>query len=94
VLVTILVSLADGTERLLSAEVAEAPPAPEDLLERFERNGRLAVGDREDVSFDDVLRVEFAAPDAQTSPPWFAGLHDEDVASAMESRFEKPPYEE
>ncbi len=92
-LVTIRVSLADGTERLLSAEVPEAPAAPEDLLGNFERNGRLAVGDREDVPFEDVVKVEFAPAEAQTSPPWFAGLHDEDVASAMDGRFETPPHE-
>jgi hypothetical protein len=93
VLVTIRVSLAGGSERLLSAEVTEAPSAPEDLLGNFERNGRLAVGDREDVPFEEVVNVEFAAAEAQTSPPWFAGLHDEDVASAMEGRFETPPHE-
>jgi hypothetical protein len=93
VLATIRVELSDGTERLLSAEVSEAPRSPDELLRRFERNGRLALGDREDASFEDVVRVEFASPESQESPPWFVGLHDEDVASAMEGRLEKPPYE-
>jgi hypothetical protein len=93
VLATIRVRLSDGRERLLSAEVSEVPDAPEQLLGHFERDGKLALGDREVVPFELVERVEFAPPEPESSPPWFVGLHDEDVAAAMDERFERPPYE-
>jgi hypothetical protein len=93
-LVTLRVLLADGTERLLSAEVEDTPEAPEALLGRFDRNGELAVGDRETVPFAEVVKVEFAVPEPQSGPTWVAGLQDEDVEAAMDGRFDKPSYEE
>ena len=93
-LVTLRIYLSDGRERLLATEVDEPPEAPEELLEHFKRSGEIALGDRESVSVHDVVKVEFAPPVPQSAPPWGPGLRDEDVASAMEGRFEKPPYEE
>jgi len=93
VLVTLRVHLADGTERLLSTEVEEAPEGPHALLRRFDRNGELALGDRETVPFGDVVGVEFAEPEPQSGPSWIAGLQDEDVESAMDGRFERPSSE-
>jgi hypothetical protein len=93
-LVTLRIHLSDGRERLLATEVDEAPETPEELVERFIRNGEIALGDRESVPVHDVVKVEFAPPEPQSAPPWGPGLRDEDVASAMEGRFEKPPYED
>ena len=88
------IHLADGRESLLSAEVDESPETPEELLEQFNRDGQIRLGDRESVSIKDVVKVEFAPVEPQEGPSWVRGLRDEDVASAMEERFEKPDYEE
>ena len=88
------VHLADGRQALLSAEVEEPPETPEELLELLHRDDQIRLGDRESVPIDDVVRVEFAPPEPQTGPSWLGDLQDEDVESAMESRFEKPAYEE
>ena len=93
-LVTLRLYLSDGSERLLATETDEPPEKPEELLQHFNRSGEIALGDRESVSANDVVRVEFAAPEPQSAPSWFMGLRDEDVESAMEGRFEKPQYEE
>jgi hypothetical protein len=92
--VRLRIHLADGRERLLSAEVAEPPETPEELLEQFDREGQIPLGDRESVPITDVVKVEFAPAEPQEAPPWLGDLHDEDVASAMEGRFERPPFEE
>jgi hypothetical protein len=94
VLVTLRIHLSDGRDRLLAAEVEEQPASPEELLERFDRNGEIAIGDRESVPVDRIVRVEFAPPEPQSSPPWLGNLHDEDVESAMEGRFDRPPNED
>lgn len=93
-LVTLRIYLSDGSERLLAAEVDAAPETPEELLKHFDRSGEVALGDRESVSMNEVVKVEFAPPEPQLAPPLGSGLRDEDVASAMEGRFDKPPYEE
>jgi hypothetical protein len=92
-LVTLRICLADGTRHLLAAEVDEPPATPERFLQQFVRDGQIAVGDRASVSASDVVQVEFAAPEPQSAPPWREVLADEDVESAMEGRFETPPYE-
>jgi hypothetical protein len=94
VVVRVRVHLADGRQALLSAEVEEPPETPEELLDLLHREGQIRLGDRESVPIEDVVRVEFAPPEPQTGPSWLGDLQDEDVASAMESRFEKPAYEE
>ena len=42
----------------------------------------------------DVVKVEFAPAEPQRGPSWLGDLRDEDVASAMEGRFERPAFEE
>jgi hypothetical protein len=93
-LVTLRIFVSDGKAYLLAAELDEPPETPEQLLDRFNRNGKIALGDRVSVSVDDVVKVEFAAPEPLTAPAWIGKLRDEDVESAMEGRFERPPYEE
>ena len=92
-LVTLRVHLADGKEHLLAAEVVEPPGTPEELLDRLERNGQIAIGDRESVPVSEVVKIEFASPEPKSAPPWRQVLRDEDVESAMDGRFERPPYE-
>ena len=87
------IHLADGREALLSAEVEEPPETPEELLEQLDRDGQI-LGDRESVPIKDVVKVEFAPAAPQEAPSWLRDLRDEDVASAMEGRFEKPAFEE
>jgi hypothetical protein len=94
VVVRLRIHLADGREALLSAEVDESPETPEELLEQFDRDGQIPLGDRESVPIKEVVKVEFAPVESRAGPAWVRGLHDEDVASAMEERFEKPAYEE
>ena len=93
-LVRLRLYLSDGRERLLAAEVDTPPETPEELLEHLNRSGEVTLGDRESVPIEDVVKIEFAPPEAQSAPSRGPGLRDEDVASAMEGRFEKPPYEE
>lgn len=93
-LVRLRVHLADGRETLLSAEVDEPPETPERFLEQFNRKGQVVLGDRESVPIKDVVKVEFAPAEPEAAPPWLRNLRDEDVASAMEGRFEKPTFEE
>ena len=91
-LVTLRLFLASGEQRLLATDVDERPEAPEELLARFDRSGRIALGDRESVSRDDVVGVEFApAPEPDAAPAWGPGLRDEDVASALKEDFDAPP---
>ena len=92
--VRIRIHLADGGEALLSAEVDESPETPEEVLEQFNRDGRIRLGDRETVPIKDVVKVEFAPVEPQSGPSWLGDLRDEDVASAMDGRFEKPAFEE
>jgi hypothetical protein len=94
VVVRIRIHLANGREALLSAEVEEPPETPEELLEQLNREGQIPLGDRESVPIKDVVKVEFAPVEPQTAPSWLGDLHDEDVASAMDGRFEKPAFEE
>jgi hypothetical protein len=98
VLVRLRIHLADGREALLSAEVDESPETPEKLLEQFNRDGRITLGDRETVPIEDLVKVELAPPEPQVGPRIWGhageGLAGEDVATAMEERFEKPAYEE
>jgi hypothetical protein len=94
VLVTLRVHLADGKNVLLAAEVDEAPETAAELLERFTRRGEIALSDHESVAVSDVVKVEFAAPEPRAGPRWIGRLRDEDVESAMDGRFETPPYEE
>jgi hypothetical protein len=93
VVVRLRIHLADGREALLSAEVDESPETPEKFLEQLNRDGRITLGDRETVPIKDVVKVEFAPAEPQVGPRVW-GLAGEDVASAMEERFEKPAYEE
>ena len=94
-IVRLRIHLADGREALLSAEVDEPPETPERFLERFNRQGEVRLGDRETVPIKDVIKVEFAPVEPQTGPSWLGDLRDEDAASAMDGRFEKPaPFEE
>lgn len=86
--------LADGREALLSAELEEQPETPEELLEQLNREGQIPLGDRDSVPIKDVVRVEFAQAEPQTAPSWLGELRDEDVASAMDGRFEKPALED
>jgi hypothetical protein len=92
--VRLRIHLADGREALLSAEVDESPETPEELLEQFNREGQIPLGDRETVPIKDVVKVEFAPVEPQAGPSWVGDLRDEDVASAMDGRFEKPAFEE
>jgi hypothetical protein len=94
VVVRLRIHLADGREAFLSAEVDESPETPEELLEQFNRDGQIRLGDRETVPIKDVVKVEFAPVEPQTGPRWLGNLRDEGVADAMEERFEKPAYEE
>jgi hypothetical protein len=94
IVVRLRLHLADGRETLLSAEVDAPPETPELFLEQFNRHGEIRLGDRETVPFTDVVKVEFAPVEPQTAPPWLGDLRDEDVASAMEERFDKPVFEE
>jgi hypothetical protein len=94
VVVRLRIHLADGREALLSAEVDEPPETPEEFLEQFNRNGKILLGDRETVPIKDVVKVEFAPAEPQAAPSWLRDMRDEDVASAMEGRFEKPGFEE
>ena len=84
------IHLADAREALLSAEVDEPPETPEELLEQFNRDGQIRLGDRETVPIKDVVKVEFAPVEPQVGPSWLGNLRDEDVASAMDGQFEKP----
>jgi hypothetical protein len=93
-LVRLRIHLADGREALLSAEVDEPPETPKELLEQFNRNGRIRLGDRQTVPIQEVVKVEFAPAEPQAGPSWVGDLRDEDVASAMDGRFEKPAFEE
>ena len=92
--VRLRIHLADGREALLSAEVEEPPGTPEELLEQLDREGRIVLGDRESVPIKEVVKVEFAPAESQAAPSWLGDLRDEDVASAMDGRFEKPALEE
>lgn len=92
--VRLRIHLADGREALLSAEVDEPPETPEELLEQFNRDGQIPLGDRETVRIKDVVKVEFDPVEPQAGPSWLGNLQDEDVASAMDGRFEKPAFEE
>jgi hypothetical protein len=94
VVVRLRIHLAGGREALLSAEVDEPPETPEELLEQFNRDGQILLGDRETVPIKDVVKVEFAPAEPQAAPSWLRDLRDEDVESAMEGRFEKPAFEE
>lgn len=93
-LVTLRVFASDGKQYLLAAEVDEPPATPAQLLERFNKGGRIAVSDRASLPVDEIARVEFESAERLTAPTWLGDLRDEDVASAMEGRFEKPPHEE
>jgi hypothetical protein len=93
VLVTLRIYVSDGNQYLLATELDEPPETPEQLLEHFTRNQEIALGDRGSVSVHDVVKIEFAPPQPLTAPPWIGELRDEDVESAMEGRFDKPPYE-
>lgn len=88
------IRLANGRESLLSAEVEEPPETPEELLEQLNREGQIPLGDRESVPIKDVVKVEFAPAEPQAGASWLRDLRDEDVASAMDGRFEKPAFEE
>jgi hypothetical protein len=94
VVVRLRMHLADGREALLSAELEEQPETPEELLEQLNREGQIPLGDRDSVPIKDVVRVEFAQAEPQTAPSWLGELRDEDVASAMDGRFEKPALED
>lgn len=93
-LVRLRIQLAGGREAVLSAEVEEPPGTPEELLEQLDREGQIRLGDRESVPIEDVVKVEFAPAEPKEAPSWLGDLRDEDVAAAMEGRFEKPAYEE
>jgi hypothetical protein len=92
--VRLRIHLADGREVLLSAEVDEPPETPKKLLGQFNRDGQILLSDRETVPIKDVVKVEFAPAEPQGAPSWLRDLRDEDVASAMEGRFENPAFEE
>jgi hypothetical protein len=92
-LVTLKVWLADGKECLLSAELDEVPESPEELLTTFVRDDEIALSDSASVPRSEVVRVEFAPVEPEAGPRWIGPLRDEDVESAMDGRFEKPPYE-
>jgi hypothetical protein len=92
--VRLRIHLADGRDALLSAEVDQPPETPEEFLEQFNRQGRIRLGDRETVLLKDVVEVQFAPTEPQAAPPWGPELRDEDVQSAMDGRFAKPPFEE
>lgn len=91
VLVTLRLYLPDGSERLVSRELEDEPDSPEEILEKVSEAGRIALGDRESISLDQVVKVEREPPpEPQTAPPWGPGLRDEDVASALKENFEPP----
>jgi hypothetical protein len=94
VVVRLRIHLADGREALLSAEVDEPPETPEEFLEQFKRDSQIPLGDRETVPIKDVVKVEFAPAEPRAGSSWLGDLRDEDVASAMDGRFEKPAFEE
>jgi hypothetical protein len=93
VVVRLRIHLADGREALLSVAVDEPADTPEEFLEQFNRDGQIRLGDRETVPIKDVVKVEFAPTEPETAPSWLGDLRDEDVASAMEGRYEKPGFE-
>jgi hypothetical protein len=90
-LVTLRLYLRDGSERLLSSEIEDVRGSPAEILESVSENGRIALGDRESLSLDQVLKAEREPPpEPQTGPSWGPGLQDEDVAAALEENFEPP----
>jgi hypothetical protein len=94
VLVTLRLYLADGREQLFSQEVAAADETPLEILRRVSKDGRVALGDRESCSLDEIVDARFEpAPDPQRGPTWKeaeAPLRDEDVAAALRENYEPP----
>jgi hypothetical protein len=92
VLVTLRLHLADGREQLFSQEVESADEAPLEIIKRASKDGRIALGDRESCSLDEILDAEYErAPEPQAGPTWKqAGppLRDEDVAAALDENYE------
>jgi hypothetical protein len=93
-LVTLRLTLANGEERLLAQEVADADIAPREILESVTTDdGRVPLGDRESCRLDEIVDAVVVVPEPQRGPTWTeagAPLRDEDVAAAMGSAFDDP----
>jgi hypothetical protein len=92
VLVTLRLYLADGREQLFSQEVESSDETPLEILERASKDGRIALGDRESCSLDEIVDAKLEpAPEPQAGPTWNqAGppLRDEDIAAALRENYE------
>jgi hypothetical protein len=98
VLVTLRLHLKDGSEQLLSREIADGDRAtPAALVERMSDGDRVPLGDRRSCRLDEIERVELVPPpEPEAAPPWIeegkpdaVELRDEDVAAARRQRHEE-----
>jgi hypothetical protein len=95
VVVTLRLTLANGEERLLAQEVADADATPREILESVATGDRrVPLGDRESCGLDEIVEAVVVVPEPQRGPMWReadgAPLRDEDVADAMASAFDNP----
>jgi hypothetical protein len=92
VLVTLRLYLADGREQLFSQEADSPDEAPLEILKRASKDGRIALGDRDSCSLDEIVDAKHEpSPEPQAGPTWKqAGppLRDEDVAAALRENYE------
>jgi hypothetical protein len=60
------------------------------LRSQADEAGRIALGDRESCTIDEVLEVRLVHPTRVEGPGWRGALQDEDVAAALDENYEEP----
>jgi hypothetical protein len=90
-LLTLRLRFADRPDYDLAVESEQRDADPWALLEaRADESGRVALGDRESCTIDEVREAMIVEPTSVEGPGWRRGLQDEDVATALEENYERP----
>ena len=88
---TIRLRFAERPDIDLSFEQSGDETDPWKLLEsRADGAGRIALGDRESCTIDEVLDVSVVEPVPVDGPTFERGLQDEDVATALDENYDRP----
>jgi len=88
-LLTLRLAFADRPDYELAVESERQDADPRALLEaQADRSGRIALGDRDSCTLDEVREVRLVEPTPLEGPGWRRGLQDEDIATALDENYE------
>ena len=90
-LLTLRLSFADRPEHELAVDSAEAGADPWEMLRSLaDRDGWVALGDRDSFRIDEVVDLRLVEPRSVEGPGWRGDLQDEDAAAALDENYDAP----